>query len=91
MGRNFNNPRNFDIRDYKIWSSVVDQNESLKGQLAELESKWYGRVIYDDDTEKLGQTVIGRGKEFYWLEGKVHKLELENSELKRYIKDRIRS
>ena len=34
---------------------------------------------------------MGRGKEFYWLEGKCHGLEVENAELKRYIKDRIRS
>jgi hypothetical protein len=89
--RNFRNSKNFDIRDFKLWTCIVEENEALKGQLGELRSKWDGRAIFEDDAEKLGRTVIGRGKEFYWLEGKCHKLEQENAELKRYIKDRVRS
>jgi hypothetical protein len=91
FSRNFGNGKNFDIRDYKLWTCMVEENEALKGQLGELRSKWDGRAIFEDDAEKLGRTVVGRGKEFYWLEGKCHKLEQENAELKRYIKDRIRS
>lgn len=74
--------------DFKMTISVMDENRHLNSKLADLQSKYDGRVIYEDEFEKLGEVVVSRKKEHYFLEGKIHKLERENEELRHYIKDR---